>query len=293
MTTVHAQSVIPLYDGAIPNSRDTKDEEMIENPADSGYWMTIRVSRPTLSVYLPSPDKATGTAMLVCPGGGYRAVAMQHEGDSVALQLNRAGVAAFVLKYRLPDDQTMITKEIGPLQDAQRAMQLIRQHAEKWHINPHRVGVIGFSAGGHLASTLGTHLDKIYIENRKETNLRPDFMVLVYPVISFEDSIGHIGSREQLLGKNPSAGKIWEYSNDLQIGPHTPPSFLVHAKDDDGVQVRNSIDFYNTLHRISPTTSIFLYERGGHGFGLTNHSSPVKWMDLALEWMKKSGWLPS
>jgi acetyl esterase/lipase len=292
MSIVQAQQItIPLYEGKIPNSRPGMDEESVEYSADGKYYMVIQVSRPTLSVYLPPEGKANGAAILVCPGGGYRAVAMMHEGDSIARRLNSAGIAAFVLKYRLPDDRTMVNKNIGPLQDAQRAMQIIREKAGEWRIDPHRVGVMGFSAGGHLASTLGTHLNHVCIENKKGTNLRPDFMILVYPVISLEDSIGHIGSRENLIGKNPGTEKIWEYSNELQVTTQTPPAFLVHAKNDETVPVQNSIDFYEALHARGGTSEIYLYDQGGHGFGLTNPSSSIRWMDLAIAWMRKNGWL--
>jgi acetyl esterase/lipase len=197
------------------------------------------------------------------------------------------GIAAFVLKYRIPDTATMINKETGPLQDAQRAIQLIRDNAKKWGINKNRVGIMGFSAGGHLASTAGTHFNNSYINNPKEINLRPDFMILVYPVISFTDSIGHSGSRDQLIGKNPSTEKIKEYSNELQVTKKTPPSFLVHAKDDDAVNVQNSLQFAAALTKNKVKNEVYLYEKGGHGFGMNNPTSEVKWMDKVEQWMKK------
>jgi acetyl esterase/lipase len=181
----------------------------------------------------------------------------------------------------------MINKEIGPVQDAQRALQIVRENAKAWDIQKDRIGIMGFSAGGHLASTAGTHFQHAYIDNPKKLNLRPDFMILVYPVISFTDSIGHIGSRDQLLGKNPSPEKIREYSNELQVTPQTPPTFLVHAKSDDVVNVKNSIQFADALRKNGVPEEVYLYEQGGHGFGMNNKTSSVRWMDLVQQWMRK------
>ena len=172
----YSQTVLPLYRDSIPNAREVADEEKWDTAAD-GIVRISKVSRPTLTVYFPPKDKATGAAVVVCPGGGYRILAVSHEGHDVAKRFNEMGVAAFVLKYRIPDDQTMVNKEIGPLQDAQRAIQLVRENAKKWRIDENKIGIMGFSAGGHLASTAGTHLNQPYIENNKNISLRPDYMV--------------------------------------------------------------------------------------------------------------------
>ncbi|HTQ66372.1 MAG TPA: alpha/beta hydrolase [Puia sp.] len=285
-----AQKSIPLYNGPIPNSKPVKNEEKSEIDPKSHILIISKVTQPTLTIFLPPKEKANGTAVVICPGGGYSIVAAGHEGYDVAKKLNEWGVAAFVLKYRIPDDHSMSNKEIGPLQDAQRALQLVREKAKEWNIDSHRVGIMGFSAGGHLASTAGTHFTHVVIDNKNKTDLRPDFMILVYPVISFTDSIGHLGSRNNLIGKNPSQEKIEEYSNELQVTPNTPPSFLVHAKDDDGVKVQNSIYFYEALKKNNVPAEIYLYEKGGHGFGMNNSTSDVKWMDLVKQWMIKNGW---
>jgi acetyl esterase/lipase len=285
-----AQSVIPLYPDSIPNSKPVPDEEKSDTSA-SGRIMIGKISRPTLTVYLPPKEKANGAAVIVIPGGGYRMVAAVHEGSEVAKRFNDMGVAAFVLKYRLPSDVTMVNKEIGPIQDAQRAIQLVRDRAKEWEIDKNRVGIIGFSAGGHLASTAGTHFNHAYIDAGKKANLRPDFMVLVYPVISFADSICHMGSRDNLIGKNPSPEKKEEYSNELQVTKKTPPTYLVHAEDDSTVKVQNMLLFATALQKNKVPFDFYLYEKGGHGFGLTNKTSEVKWMDLVQEWMGKSGWL--
>ncbi|MDP4248636.1 MAG: alpha/beta hydrolase [Bacteroidota bacterium] len=283
-----AQIVLPLYPGKIPNSKPAPDEETSEYDAD-GLLIISKISRPTLTVCLPPKEKATGVAVIICPGGGYWVVAAGHEGADVAKSFNDAGIAAFVLKYRIPNDHTMVNKEIGPLQDAQRALQIVRSRAAEWGIDPHHVGIMGFSAGGHLASTAGTHFKKSYIDNPRKINLRPDFMLLIYPVISFTDAIGHIGSRDQLLGKNPSQEKIKYYSNELQVTDQTPPAFLVHAKDDPAVPYANSEAFASALKKHHIPVKVFLYEKGGHGFGLINKTSDIRWMDICLEWLKSTG----
>ncbi|AEW01294.1 1,4-beta-xylanase [Niastella koreensis] len=285
-----AQTVMPLYPDSIPNSKPVPDEEKADTNA-SGRIMISKVSRPTLTVYLPPKEKANGAAVIVIPGGGYRNVAAVHEGSEVAQRFNEMGVTAFVLKYRLPSDVTMVNKEIGPVQDAQRAIQVVRERAKEWGIDKNRVGIIGFSAGGHLASTAGTHFNHAYIDAGKKANLRPDFMILVYPVISFADSICHMGSRENLIGKDPSPQKKEEYSNELQVTKKTPPTYLVHAEDDSTVKVQNMLLFATALQKNKVPFDFYLYEKGGHGFGLVNKTSEVKWMDLVQEWMTKSGWM--
>jgi acetyl esterase/lipase len=287
---LHSQETIPLYNSGIPNSRPTADGEASEINKDS-ILIISNVSRPTLTLFLAPIKKANGAAVVIFPGGGYQIIAAGHEGYDVAKIFNKMGISAFVVKYRIPNDQTMIQKEIGPLQDAQRAIQLVRQRAKEWHIDPKRIGIMGFSAGGHLASTAGTHFNKEVIANKNKISLRPDFMILVYPVISFTDSIGHIGSRDQLIGKNPTKEKIKEYSNEFNVSAHTPPTFLVHAKDDGAVPVSNSLYFYEELQKNKIPSEIYLYEKGGHGFGLNNPTSNLKWMDLVNQWMGKNGWL--
>lgn len=284
-----SQTVISLYRDSIPNSKEVVDEEKTDTAGD-GILRISKVSRPTLTVYFPPKEKATGAAVIICPGGGYRILAAGHEGHDVARRFNEMGVAAFVLKYRLPDDQTMINKEIGPLQDAQRAIQFVRENAKKWRIDESKIGIMGFSAGGHLASTAGTHYGKSYIDNPNKISLRPDFMILVYPVISFNDSIGHTGSRENLLGKDAPVEKIHLYSNQSQVTANTPPTFLVHAKDDP-VKVQNSLVFADALAKNKVPYRIYLYEKGGHGYGMNNPTSDVKWMDLVEQWMKEKDWL--
>lgn len=281
-----AQISIPLYDGPVPNSKPGPDLETSETK--DSILRIAKISRPMLTAYLP--EKPNGAAVIICPGGAYIIEAAGHEGADVARKFNEAGITAFVLKYRIPDTATMINKEIGPLQDAQRAIQLVREDAKKYHIKKNRIGLMGFSAGGHLAATAGTHFTHEYIDNSKNTSLRPDFMVLVYPVISFTDSVGHIFSRSQLLGNHPSEEKIREYSNELQVTEKTPPSFLVQAKDDP-INVKNATLFAAALKAHQVPYEIYLYEHGGHGYGMNNKTSNVKWMDLTEDWMRKMGFL--
>lgn len=285
-----AQTEMPLYADSIPNSITVPNTQNGVVGAD-GKLRISNVTRPTLTIYPAPKDKATGTAVIICPGGGYSILAASHEGSDVALRFNEMGVTAFVLKYRLPNDSTMPNKEIGPVQDAQRAIQLVREKAAEWGVDPNHVGLMGFSAGGHLASTAGTHFKQHYIKAGRRENLRPDFLVLGYPVISFSDSIGHKGSRTKLLGEHPTEEKIKEYSNELQVTKKTPPTFLVHAKDDKTVPVANSKLFYEALQDHHVKTELYLYENGGHGFGMINKTSDVKWMDLLEQWMRSNGWI--
>jgi acetyl esterase/lipase len=240
---------------------------------------------PTLTVFLPASPAATRTAVVICPGGGYHINAIKHEGLDIAKKLNEWGIAAFVLKYRIPSDDYMINKEIGPLQDAQQAIRMVRERAKEWNIDPNRVGIMGFSAGGHLASTAATHYRHAVIPDGKNANLRPDFAILGYPVISFTDSIGHIGSRDNLLGKSPSEEKIRKYSNELQVTKDTPPTFLIHASDDKVVPPANSIAFYQSLLRHGVPAELHIYERGGHGFGMDNPTTDEKWMLSLRNWL--------
>jgi acetyl esterase/lipase len=285
--TLQAQDTIHLY-SQVPNSKPGPNNE--RSQADSlGRIRVSRVSVPTMIAFLPAKEKATGAAVIICPGGGYARLAATHEGTDVAKLLNEWGVAAFVLIYRLPNDSIMLQKEIGPLQDAQRAIQLVRLNAKKWNIDAKKVGIMGFSAGGHLAASAGTHFNDAVIDNKQRTNLRPDFMVLLYPVISFTDSLAHMGSRDNLIGKSPAAEKITYYSNELQVTKKTPPVFLVHAKDDRTVKVRNSMAFYEAAQKNNVPSEIHLFEKGGHGFGMINATSPDKWMDWLNVWMKTQG----
>ncbi|WP_437920586.1 alpha/beta hydrolase [Sphingobacterium sp. LRF_L2] len=228
--------------------------------------------------------KGSDKAVLIIPGGGYAHVAIDHEGHAVAKEFNKQGYSAFVLYYRLPKDQTMKERKIGPLQDAQRAMQYIReQYAFK------KVGVLGFSAGGHLASTLSNHFDDVKIENSKNTRLAPDFSVLVYPVISMDDAITHKGSKKNLIGATPTADDQAYFSLETQVSEKTPPTYLVHAEDDSAVPIANSLRYKEALDKFGVYNGIFFYKTGGHGFGLVNKTDAGKWSDAMFVWLKSLG----
>jgi acetyl esterase/lipase len=249
--------------------------------------MFRRVTHPTLEVYLPEKKNATGAAVVICPGGAYKVIVYEGEGIATAKEFAKNGVAAFVLKYRLPDDSTMVDKKIGPLQDAQQAIKVVRAHAAQWGIDPHKIGIMGFSAGGHLAATAATHFKHPFIDNNDSTALRPDFQILVYPVISMQDSLTHRDSRTNLLGKNPTKSEIDLFSNELQIDKNTPPAYITHATDDKLVDVDNSIASYERLRKNNVSAEMHLYQKGGHGF-IFGHKG---WMEPLFDWMKSSQWI--
>ena len=280
------QKPILLYPDGVPNSKKAP-ATYVERTVDYSVSM---VTEPTITPYFPAKDKATGTAIIIYPGGSYINLATNHEGKAVAEEFNKIGVTAFVLKYRLPSDAIMVDKTIGPLQDAERAIQIVRQRAKEWGVNPNKVGIIGFSAGGHLASTLDTHFDKVVIPNKDNINLRPDFAMLIYPVISF-GPVAHAYSRENLIGKNPSAEMLKLYSNEKQVTANTPLTFLIHAEDDDVVPVENSLLFYEALLKNKVKAEMHIFQAGGHGFGLNNPKSKDKWFDWAVDWLAGNGFL--
>jgi acetyl esterase/lipase len=278
---------LKLYPKGVPNAVKAPKGTYIEKLTGARI---SKVSEPELIPYLPLKDKATGAAVIICPGGGYSILSMQSEGYAIARKFNEIGVAAFVLKYRLPSDSIMTDKSIGPLQDAQRAIQMVRQGAKEWSIDPAKVGIIGFSAGGHLASTAITHFDKAVIDNKEQVNLRPDFGILIYPVINLAE-LAHKGSRNNLLGLTPTPEMVDLYSNEKQVTANTPPAFLVHAEDDKTVPVLNSVVFYEAMVKAGVKGELHLYQAGGHGFGLNNKTTKDEWFERCKNWMEASGWL--
>jgi acetyl esterase/lipase len=280
-----AQTVIPLYK-IVPNSKLNNVHEL--NDTTSKRGKVSRVTTPTLTAFLPDVGKANGTAVIICPGGGYSYLVVNDEGARVAGNFAAHGIAAFVLKYRLPSDAIMLNREIGPLQDAQRAIQIVRERAVEWHIDTAKVGIMGFSAGGHLASTLSTHYNTAVIDNPDHINLRPSFSLLIYPVISFRDSILHKGSKKALIGENAPPEKVKEYSNELQVTTDTPPAFLVQAANDKIVPVANSINYFMALQKHGVKAEIHIYQEGGHGFGMDNPTTTDKWMDRCYNWLKQN-----
>jgi acetyl esterase/lipase len=274
---------IQLYEKEIPNSIDIKNREQTVVGKD-GVTRISKVSIPTLTVFMPK--KPNGTSVIICPGGGYSILAFEKEGTLVAREFNKQGIAAFVLKYRLPDDSSNKDRSLAPLQDAQQAILTVRKNAPTWGLNPNRVGIMGFSAGGHLAATASTHFKKnAGIINPDSISLRPDFSILLYPVISFDSSIAHKGSRDRLVGSNPSAEKINDFSNELQVSSTTAPTFLVHAGNDQSVPVENSIRYYQACIKNKVPAEMHLYPAGGHGFGMFNKTTRDNWVERMFNWI--------
>lgn len=250
------------------------------------------IDKPAMTVFLPEKSKANGTGVVIFPGGGYTFVAMKKEGFQVARWFNSLGVAAFVVKYRLG----MRYHYPAEYLDGQRAMQMARKNAKKWNVDPNRIGVAGFSAGGHMASTVGTHFkkgDPGASDPYKHYSTRPDFMVLIYPVITMKKSFTHNGSRTNLLGKNPDPELVRKMSNETQVTAETPPTFLVHASNDGVVPVKNSVEFYMALRKAGVPAEMHLYEDGPHGFGLAQKYPLISsWPDLCRRWLVHEGLIP-
>ncbi len=283
-------AIVPLWPNAVPNqSMDTDEREQVEY-RDSGIIWVTNVQKPTLEVYLPAKGNANGKAVIIFPGGGYSGLAYDWEGRDIAKALNGNGVAGIVVKYRLPESKSIVAdQQIVPLQDAQRAIRIVRGKAKEWNLVENKIGVMGFSAGGHLASTLGTHFeDKVYPEQDSidRISARPDFMALIYPVITLMEPAVNMGSRESLVGKEPTMEQLNYLSNEKQIKDNTPPTFLLHAADDTPVPVENSLMFFQALKVHDISTTMHIYPSGGHGFSLGHKNERLKnWLDLFVAWL--------
>lgn len=285
-TQMMAQNQIIQLWKTIPDEIKAPDYKENESIIDGKVQSTSLVTVPTLSVFLPKENKPNQTAVLIFPGGGYQHLAIDKEGTKVAQWLNSLGIAAFVVKYRLPNDKIMKNKNVGPLQDAQEAMRYVRQNAAKYNIDANKIGIIGFSAGGHLASTLATHYDDKVYESTSKISARPDFSLLIYPVISMQNDITHKGSQISLLGDNASQALIDSFSNEKKVTSQTPPTFLIHATDDKTVLPENSINYYLALKKNNVPAELHIYEKGGHGFGLGVKDTSKFWTRDCEEWLK-------
>jgi acetyl esterase/lipase len=279
-----ASNVVPLWPEGVPGAKAGLGPERV----DGGR--VANVSEPTLTVYGPAVDRPNGTAVIICPGGGYVRLSTEREGEQYATWLSSLGVTSFVLKYRM--------QEFGhpaPLQDVLRAVRLVREQAAKYHIRPDRIGVMGSSAGGHLAASAGTLFD--HPLGRTGTPLdkvsaRPDFLMLMYPVIAMEGPAVHAGSRKALLGNSPTAEAVQLMSVEKQVTSATPPTLLIHTQADQAVPVENSILFYQALTKAHVPAEMYLFEHGGHGMGMkAGLGTSSGWPRRAEEWLKDRGLL--
>jgi len=276
-------------EGEIPHYKDVGMKEKLETNGGISRFSGVQV--PDIAVFLPSGANATGQAVVVCPGGGYHILAYNWEGTDIAKWLNSLGIAGIVLKYRLPVDESNTVSYKVALEDAQRAMRLVRYHAKEWNIDPAKVGIMGFSAGGHLASTVATHYDKGNPEAKdpvERMSCRPDFVLLGYPVISMDDAITHKGSKKALLRSDPSPQRAKEFSNELQVTEDTPPAFLFLAADDKAVPPENSIRFFEALKKHGVPAEMHIYPSGGHGFSLAINRDrhTARWTQDAAAWLR-------
>ncbi len=261
-------------------------------PEEKYEGLRVRnVSEAEMYVYLPDKEINTGAAVVICPGGGYMIEAMDHEGYQMAEWLKTKGIAGIVLKYRLPYGHHEI-----PSSDARQTMRIVRQNSKEWGIDPGKIGIAGSSAGGHLASTVGTVFDLGNPDSSDpiaRLSCRPDFILLLYPVISFNESVGHMGSRKNLIGEGNDWKLAKQYSNELNVTKETPPAFLILTDDDKVVIPQNSIDFYLALKQNSVPAEMHIFQEGGHGFGITKKNLPVdKWPDLFYDWLKAMKIIP-
>jgi acetyl esterase/lipase len=284
-----AQEFIPLWPkGTIPNSNGCIMEDSIAN--DRIY----KVGVPGMWAFFPSVQENKGTAVIICPGGGYQRLAYNASGLQIAKWFNTFGVNAFVLKYRLPNTPHLQNRQIVPLQDAQRAMRIIRANAQRWGILTENIGIFGTSAGGHLAATLGTQSEDVSSmkDSLDKFSFHPNFLILISPVIDLGKN-AHVGSRENLLGPNPTEELINKFSPYLQVSSRTPPSFVVHAFNDPAVPVRNSLLFYQALLDSNVSVSFHEFPQGAHSIGLRdNPGSTELWTNLCEMWLKEMGFIP-
>ena len=265
--------------------------QLLWPPGAPGTLGDTEKDKPSITVYLPPLEKATGAAVVICPGGGYGFLAVDHEGRQPAEFLNSLGIAAFVHRYRIAPRY----HHPAPLQDAQRAIRVVRAGAREWHIDPKRIGIWGFSAGGHLASTAATHFDSGKSDSDdplERIGCRPDFVILSYPVITMQPPHTHMGSRKNLLGPEPAAALVEEYSNEKRVRADTPPTFLFHTTEDSAVPPENSILFYQALRKAGVPAELHIYERGKHGVGLAPTDSVLStWTGRLSDWLRQRGLL--
>lgn len=272
---VSAQKTIPLYTGDIPNSISSEVKEYSKGEDLQIFDVTV----PTLTVHLPSKKKTPVAAVVICPGGGYGSLYINREGNDMAKAFAANGVAAFVLKYRLPSDKTMNDRTTGPLLDAQQAIKLIRERSKEYNVDITKIGIMGFSAGGHLAASAGVLSE--------DNSTRPDYMILIYPVITMDTTVGHKGSTFNLLGNSPTKENIEKFSLDLHVKKETPPTFITVAAND--FLLSNTMLFCTALQRNSVSFESHIYSTGGHGY--LKYPAFADWTKLLFNWMKTNKWM--
>lgn len=281
--TLFAQEFSPIYSGQIPNYIPGPDSS--KSIITNGILRISNVSIPKYKFFKSANASKNAPCVIVCPGGGYTILAASHEGSDVAQKLNEYGVHVLLLHYRLPNSKSQIDKSIAPLQDAQQAIRIVRENAVSWGVDVQKVGIMGFSAGGHLASTAATHFDKDYTGLNLGISLRPDFQILLYPVITMKD-FGHQGSKNMLIGAKAKIDTVDLFSNELQVTSKSPKAFIVHASDDGGVPVKNSLVYAEALSYHNVPVSMHIYPGGGHGFGMNNKTTKELWMDRLITWFR-------
>ncbi|PKD17706.1 beta-galactosidase [Salegentibacter salinarum] len=282
--TFYAQESVEIWEGEIPGAILAEDYTQIENKNEAGVVTGIsKVVTPELKIF--KAENPNNASILILPGGGYSHLSVEKEGRKVATWANSLGLNAFVLHYRLPSDEIMEDKRLAPLADAQQAMRFIRKNAGKWDLNPDQIGVLGFSAGGHLAASLSTRFNEKIVQKDQVVSGRPDFSILIYPVISMEDKLTHKGSQESLLGENAKEDLIKNFSNENLVTAETPPAFLVHATDDKAVPVENSLEYYKALKANNVPVEMHIFEDGGHGFGLGKKGTNTFWPNNLEKWL--------
>lgn len=285
-STLQAQEeIVILWPDKVPmQSQDVQWEEKL---TDDGVKLISEVSNPQLRVFKPEESVSNGSAVIILPGGGYRFLAIEWEGHDLGRYLSSLGVTAFVLKYRLPDSRIMENPSIAPLQDAQKAFRYVRSHAEQWNLDPSKIGVMGFSAGGHLAAMVSNAYDRQVYQDKSGVSARPDFSILIYPVITMEQGVTHSGSREALLGLSPRKNMIDQFSAENLVHKKSPKTFLVHATDDRAVVVENSLRYYSSLKQHDIPVEMHIYEQGGHGFGMGRSNTSNNWPKALVRWMQR------
>lgn len=291
---LHTRDVINLWPGSAPGSETANISLTITERSKIPYWpdrAATGIKTPTLTAFVP--DRPNGVAVIVAPGGAYSRIAIDKESYEMARWLNPHGITVLLLQYRLPGEGHQNGADV-PLEDAQRAMRVVRSHAAEWGLDPHRIGFMGCSAGGHMGASLGAEFDrKVYtpVDGADSVSARPDFLMLLYPVVSMDARITHMESRTNLLGKNPTTEQIQAYTPSLHVTKSNPPTFIALADDDPAVNPENGLSYYVALHRAGVPAELHIFRQGGHGFGIRDtRQLPVSaWPAFAMEWMKTVG----